>query len=570
MTAHGGDLPLDRRRLLAGGAAVSIGGLFQLGSRDAAAQPALGEPLRVDVRPVAGPDAELAAVARSLEGGSALRTAEARPNRRVISVREIDPEEAGKSAAARAALAGRWRATVYDYARQRTLVLEGRLGETAPDREYVRDLQPNASPAEWREARDSLLADPQLGPRLRSGELIAYRPMPPVLTGGEDGVRRLVTVGLLPRLAGHDATHEIVGVDLSGGAPQRFAARAPNAAVAGLGPVCGAPPSSFQGTTGQGVPGSYAVTIRRGTTVYWTFTAVRPSASSGYAGSGVELRDIVYRGRKVLHRAHVPILNVKYDGDACGPYRDWQYDEGFLRAPGTNVAPGFRLASAAPRTILQSGGDTGNFLGTAVWIAGEEITLVAELEAGWYRYTSEWTLHTDGTIKPRFGFAAVQNSCVCNVHHHHAYWRLNFDIAGAAGDYVQQGSGSSWQLVPKERAVFRDAQYATRWRVGSRGGAAKYEIRPNATDGRAKTSPDWPFPVGDLWFLRYRASEIDDGAVSVVGNVQAGLNRFVQNQSIDGTDLVVWYGAHFTHDQGSQEAGGQNHVVGPDLVPVSW
>ena len=70
-----------------------------------------------------------------------------------------------------------------------------------------------------------------------------------------------------------------------------------------------------------------------------------------------------------------------------------------------------------------------------------------------------------------------------------------------------------------------------------------------------------------MWFLRYRASEIDDGAVAVIGDVRVGLNRFVQNQSIDGTDIVVWYGAHFTHDQAGEEAGGHDHVVGPDLVP---
>ena len=57
---------------------------------------------------------------------------------------------------------------------------------------------------------------------------------------------------------------------------------------------------------------------------------------------------------------------------------------------------------------------------------------------------------------------------------------------------------------------------------------------------------------------------------AVIGDVRVGLNRFVQNQSIDGTDIVVWYGAHFTHDQAGEEAGGHDHVVGPDLVPVGW
>jgi hypothetical protein len=44
----------------------------------------------------------------------------------------------------------------------------------------------------------------------------------------------------------------------------------------------------------------------------------------------------------------------------------------------------------------------------------------------------------------------------------------------------------------------------------------------------------------------------------------------VQNRSIDGADVVVWYGGHFTHDQASDEAGGNDHMVGPDLVPIGW
>ena len=67
--------------------------------------------------------------------------------------------------------------------------------------------------------------------------------------------------------------------------------------------------------------------------------------------------------------------------------------------------------------------------------------------------------------------------------------------------------------------------------------------------------------------MRYRANEIDDGAQTK----QAGLNRFIQGELINGYDVVVWYAAHFTHDQGAaDEAGGTDHVVGPDLVAVRW
>ena len=51
--------------------------------------------------------------------------------------------------------------------------------------------------------------------------------------------------------------------------------------------------------------------------------------------------------KKVLRRANVPILNVKYDDDACGPYRDWQYQEGMIEANGNDVGAGFRLCPSS-------------------------------------------------------------------------------------------------------------------------------------------------------------------------------------------------------------------------------
>jgi len=54
-------------------------------------------------------------------------------------------------------------------------------------------------------------------------------------------------------------------------------------------------------------------------------------------------------------------LNVLYDGDACGPYRDWIYEEWCFQADGTDVAPGFRWCppGTPPRTICESGVDGG-------------------------------------------------------------------------------------------------------------------------------------------------------------------------------------------------------------------
>ncbi|TMP97121.1 MAG: hypothetical protein E6L09_13870 [Verrucomicrobia bacterium] len=283
-----------------------------------------------------------------------------------------------------------------------------------------------------------------------------------------------------------------------------------------------------------------------------------------------------YRGKRVLFRAHVPILNVKYNSDACGPYRDWQNEEGMIQANGTDVAPGFRLCPTPAQTILESGSDTGNFLGTAIYVQGQEVVLVSEMEAGWYRYVSEWRLHANGTIRPRFGFSAVSSSCVCNVHHHHAYWRLDFDIRTAGNNRVREFNNpplvgsSNWHNKNYEIRRPRDPARNRKWRVENTATGQGYDIIPGADDGVATTSPDWPFPSGDVWIVRYRGSEIDDGVVAVGPPYEAGLDTWVNGESIQNKDVVIWYGAHFTHDVAHEPAGSHGHIVGPTLKPVNW
>src|SRR5262249_1299436 len=205
-------------------------------------------------------------------------------------------------------------------------------------------------------------------------------------------------------------------------------------------PICGLPYAGQP--TASHVPGSAWVTVSQGGTTMWRFLVVRPAASSGTNGSGVELRYLDYRGKRVLYRAHVPILNVEYQAGGiqigCGPtYRDWQNSEACFEANGTDIIPGVRLCSSPARTILESGTDAGNFRGLAIYVAGQEVVLVSEMRAGWYRYISEWRLHANGTIRPRFGFAGTQNPCTCNTHIHHVYWRLDFDIRTASHNTVE-------------------------------------------------------------------------------------------------------------------------------------
>jgi hypothetical protein len=347
---------------------------------------------------------------------------------------------------------------------------------------------------------------------------------------------------------------------------ERYQSKAPPRALAAPG-LCGVPLDANQQTTDQGVAGAAWVTVSQGRTRLWRFLVVRPSASSGTDGSGVELRYVDYRGRRVLYQAHVPILNVRYDQDRCGPYRDWQYEEGMLQATGTDVAPGFRYCTTPATTIVDSETDTGNFLGTAIYIQGQEVVLVCEMQAGWYRYVSEWRLHADGTIRPRFAFDAVSSSCVCNKHHHHVYWRLDFDIRTPGNNVVREYNDppvfgrSKWHATQYEVMRFRDPAHKRRWRVEHLPSGAAYDIVPGAND---HTAAGDSYAKGDVWLLRWHSGEVDDQPAP---DTSIHIGKFNDHEPIADQDVVVWYGAHFTHDVQGPEV---SHVVGPDLVPHNW
>ena len=105
-------------------------------------------------------------------------------------------------------------------------------------------------------------------------------------------------------------------------------------------------------------------------------------------------------------------------------------------------------------------------------------------------------------------------SCACNVHHHHVYWRFDFDNRTAGNNIVRAFNdpplfgGSNWH--DKMYEVRRPATL----RAGASGGLRKkgtgevYDIISNIVEGLANAMPCWPFPHGDVWILRYRVAGV--------------------------------------------------------------
>lgn len=447
---------------------------------------------------------------------------------------------------------------VYSYTDGRSYEMTGPLNRsTLPQvREATEEIP--ATPEEFAEAEEVVAEISEYSGEIKSGRMNTYEPIPGTSSmslENQQASGRLINVGVVS--VDQPKINEIVGVDLYSRQIIHYPNGAPEGALA-VAQTCGLP-NARQATTSRGTSGSARIEISRGGQNLWTFTVVRPSASSGREGSGLEIRNLYYRGQKVLTRAHTPILNVQYEGNRCGPFRDWTYSENSFVANGVNRAPGIRIANSVPQTIFDTQIDRGNFRGVAIHDDGTRVLLVTELSAGWYRYISKFELLNDGTIKPTMEFSAVENSCVCFSHNHHVYWRFDFDIGGTRNS-VHVSNGTALRPIPVETKQVKSSENQW-WRISNPQTGRAYNLVPGSNDGRADS-----FSIADAWLLRYSSTQIDDSRVRT--SKRAALDAFITGGSLINQDLVFWYSGHLLHNH--EEAETVPAIVGPTLTPVNW
>ena len=447
----------------------------------------------------------------------------------------------------------KYRLTLYDYTNGRTILVDGIPLDPATASITVANIQPFSTVEEFDEAVEIAHVNKSHS---------VFSSMPPFVTKDfPNGTsHRLLNI-----VSDSGNTGKRIYVNMNSKSVEPLASPADEIFM-----VCDAPnPQSCTPGSPKSLPGSATLTFGN-----WTFQVLTPSSSSGTRGSGVELRNVRYNGKLLLYRAHVPILNVQYDQTTnigCGPYyRDWQNQEHYLKCIGTDIGPGFRQCNAPAKTILDFPYDEcGNFRGVAVYTEGSEFVVKAQMQAGWYRYVSEWRFHLNGTLKPRFGFGGVHQYpyCVCQVHHHHVYWRFDFDIGTAPNNIVREYNTlitTTSQDIIYETKRQKAPAFIRHWEIANTATNDAYALFPGSNDGTSDA-----YGVGDLWVVKYNGAELDDGVDVTSGDAEttkAHIDRFVNGEPVKDADVVVWYGAHFTHDV-SHEFG---HIVGPDIRPRRW
>ena len=330
----------------------------------------------------------------------------------------------------------------------------------------------------------------------------------------------------------------------------------------------------------------------------WEFDVYRPANRTTLNSSGLEVRDVTYRGRTVFARASVPVLNVEYDEGGCGCFRDWQTDEAsieigddatvvtdcgtfqeYRQNAGGEVTIQSGIALSAPGVVETAceanddpsnpspGGDTGLFEGIAIEDYGDELVLTSHSEAGWYRYRMKWHFYADGRIWPEFSFAAADAVCTQFGHRHHAYWRFDFDLDGTPdNDVVREfvAEGADGQVFTTESSrVLGGTADRTYWSVVDADTGIGYEIHPSEADRRL---PVDAYSKTDALVLRYKMDEIDDGKTIGSGCAFA-FEPFVDGEALQGEDTVFWYRSGALHSAGSPF---ECDIAGPMLVPVGF
>jgi hypothetical protein len=298
----------------------------------------------------------------------------------------------------------------------------------------------------------------------------------------------------------------------------------------------------------------------------WEMCWLKPGLSSGPRGSGMELRQVHYRGQSVLKRAHAPMLFAEYTTSTC--YRDWKDDDArFLAEPAVRnqlgVSTVFPATTSCDRSQhpTQSYGDCPfqlpgrtiadcfpNEGGVAIEDSGTYVTLTTQYAAAWYQYTSRATFYANGAFDLQFGFGNNNGTNNGTTHWHHNYWRLDFDIDGAGNNALSINDVLQTTEFTSLRSQTGGPGGTERtWEVRNTQTGRGYRLAPGRNDYTTPTNQSGRgFHLVDVIGTAYVANEYTDrGNTNNLGDCGMLSENLANGQDIGGggagTDVVLYY-----------------------------
>jgi Cu2+-containing amine oxidase len=272
-------------------------------------------------------------------------------------------------------------------------------------------------------------------------------------------------------------------------------------------------------------------------------------------GGGLVISKASYRKTMVLYKGTMPFVLVPYHG-GFPMFKDGLNHQG---APFTPVLPTSANDFAGPGTPPASNDNQWDPITNpdgAVVIEKEPASLIhpastviwAKFQCVNYQYVHRWEFHADGTIEAGVGLGGHlwTTDPPRSNHVHSFYFRLDFDIAGASNNTVQEFShpnntlgSDNWTTLTKEGRRTANPATARKWRVVNKTVKPNGKLRSYEITLPSDMAPEGVASTGDLWVLAHDASQ--DGAA--VGNTDAVLHTTYLHGPgtvVDGADVVVW------------------------------
>jgi len=304
----------------------------------------------------------------------------------------------------------------------------------------------------------------------------------------------------------------------------------------------------------------------------WEMCWLSPAQSSGVQGSGLEVRDVHYKGILIAKRFHSPILFAEYRNGSGGDcYRDWKNTNArFAATPATRNTLGVPGAFFATTTCDVSTGATVShglcpfnnlspnpFVSADCMNSGVSIEdrtnaqnpeesyvlLTTQYSASWYQYGSRFAFYANGDINPEFGYGNSDGTYNSVTHWHHNYWRLDFDIDGATNDQIS----ANGVLKPTEftdvRSLTGAAGSPSYWEVSDGVEGFGYRIDSGSGDYTPVNESGRNLHRADVIGSRFVNNEYSDKADNNLDDCEMVATNIANSQSIAATDVVLYYTA---------------------------
>jgi hypothetical protein len=239
--------------------------------------------------------------------------------------------------------------------------------------------------------------------------------------------------------------------------------------------------------------------------------------------SGLALTRVRYNSELFFNRINMPVIRVKYNTSGNGPYAD-KINWGHL----------LKISNCGNKKVCQR-----SFVaGGQKWL---EIGILAAI--GKYRLYQVYYLSENGYLEACCHSKGFHHK---DTHQHHAYWRVDADVAGASNDQIlvynnnapNSGFGPGWTKLGLEANNLKNPGTHRTWFVRDNGNGHGVWVLQGQNDSGVDA-----FSKIDVASRLYHSPL--EGVPWQVG--ATGELGFDNSESIAERDVVVWYVAHLQH-----------------------